>query len=597
MMSYLSKFFYLLGERKKRLFLLAFLFLFSSLLETLGIGLIGPFISIATNLGFIKQDSRINWIYNQFNFGSEINFLIFVGLVVVGIFYVKSFLSFFIQRYIFEFGFKQRGVLCSRLLHSYSLAPYTYHLTHNSSTLMQNMLNETETFSYKVIMPLLFAISNSIVTLAIVFLLIKTNVMAMFIIIGIVLLAGSIFYHFRHKIALWGKDRSDSYEEMIRIINHSLGGLKEVRVIGCEGYFEDQASFQMDKFAVSSAAYMSFTNLPRYVIEAFLITFLVVFTFIFLTFNPRSSQDLSSVLGIFAMASIRLLPAVGNVINSLNDVRYASYSMDKLYFDLQSLEKHQPKLSLSQTDALRSNQPMAFSKQIVLDKISYRYPEGANDALNQVSLLLKKGESIGLIGRSGAGKTTLVDVILGLLTPQSGDIKVDGISVYPNLRSWQNLIGYVPQSIFLIDDTLERNIAFGVPDHLIDQDKLSQAIQVAQLTELVEQLPEGISTVIGERGVRLSGGQRQRIGIARVLYHDRQILILDEATAALDNETESLVSEAVKALGGSKTIILIAHRLTTLEHCERIYVVEKGQIVKSGSYQDVVLRGQLSSPS
>jgi ATP-binding cassette, subfamily B, bacterial PglK len=592
MMSYLSKFFYLLGERRRQLFLLVSLFLFTSLLEILGIGLVGPFISIATKLKFIQQDARLSWLYQHLGFtsGQEFNFLIGVGLVVVGIFYLKSFLSFYIQRYIFEFGFKQRGELCTRLLHAYSSAPYTYHLTRNSATLMQNMLNETELFSYKVVMPLLFAISNSVVTLAIVFLLVSTNSMAMFIIVGIVLLASGIFYQFRHKLVFWGKERSESYEEMMRIINHSLGGLKEVRVIGCEGYFEEQASIQMDRFAVSSAAHMSFTNLPRYAIEAFLITFLVGFTAIFLRFNPDNSQNLSSVLGIFAMASIRLLPAVGNVVNSLNDVKYASYSMDKLYFDLQSLEKQQPKLTEKGRD-----QVMPFAKQLVLDRITYRYPNVEEDALNQISLTLKKGESIGLIGRSGAGKTTLVDVILGLLTPESGDIKVDGVSVYNNLRAWQNLIGYVPQSIFLIDDTLARNIAFGVPDHLIDQEKLIQAVQVAQLTELVEQLPEGISTVIGERGVRLSGGQRQRIGIARALYHDRQLLILDEATAALDNETESLVSEAVKSLGGSKTIILIAHRLTTLEHCDRIYQVEKGRITKSGSYQEVVLSGRASA--
>ncbi|MGV0026184.1 ABC transporter ATP-binding protein [Phormidesmis priestleyi] len=567
------------------------LFLFTSLLETLGIGLVGPFISIATNLKFIQQDPRLRWLYQHFGLaaGQEFNFLIGVGLVVVGIFYLKSFLSFYIQRYIFEFGFKQRGELCTRLLHAYSAAPYTYHLTRNSATLMQNMLNETELFSYKVVMPLLFAIANSVVTLALVFLLVSTNSMAMFIIVGIVLLASGIFYQFRHKLVFWGKERSESYEETMRIINHSLGGLKEVRVIGCEGYFEEQASVQMDRFAVSSAAHMSFTNLPRYAIEAFLITFLVGFTGIFLIFNPDNSQNLSSVLGIFAMASIRLLPAVGNVVSSLNDVRYASYSMDKLYFDLQSLEKNQPKLPRGDAQA------MPFSKQLVLDRISYRYPNVEENALNQISLTLKKGESIGLIGRSGAGKTTLVDVILGLLTPEAGDIQVDGVSVYDNLRAWQNLIGYVPQSIFLIDDTLERNIAFGVPDHLIDQEKLIQAVQVAQLDELVEQLPQGISTVIGERGVRLSGGQRQRIGIARALYHDRQLLILDEATAALDNETESLVSEAVKSLGGSKTIILIAHRLTTLEHCDRIYQVEKGRIIKSGSYQEVVLSGRVSS--
>ncbi|MEM7591327.1 MAG: ATP-binding cassette domain-containing protein, partial [Cyanobacteria bacterium P01_A01_bin.83] len=197
--------------------------------------------------------------------------------------------------------------------------------------------------------------------------------------------------------------------------------------------------------------------------------------------------------------------------------------------------------------------------------------------------------SIALIGKSGAGKTTLVDVILGLLQPNSGDIRVDGQSIYNNLRSWQNLIGYIPQSIFLIDDTIERNVAFGVPDHMIDRTRVEKAIRTAQLEELVEQMPQGIKTMVGERGLRLSGGQRQRIGIARALYHEREILVLDEATSALDNETEKLVSEAISSLAGTKTLIIIAHRLTTVENCDRIYMMEKGRIVKSGSYQEVVL--------
>jgi len=202
------------------------------------------------------------------------------------------------------------------------------------------------------------------------------------------------------------------------------------------------------------------------------------------------------------------------------------------------------------------------------------------------------GQSIALIGKSGAGKTSLVDVFLGLLIPQSGDIQVDGHSVYQDLTAWQRSIGYIPQSIFLMDDTIRRNIAFGVTDHLVDEKRLSYALELAQLSELVKELPEGLQTSVGERGVRLSGGQRQRIGIARALYHEREILVLDEATSALDNETEAMVSEAIRALSGTKTMIIIAHRLTTVEHCDRIYAMDKGQIVKYGSYQEVVLESQ-----
>ena len=231
-----------------------------------------------------------------------------------------------------------------------------------------------------------------------------------------------------------------------------------------------------------------------------------------------------------------------------------------------------------------------FRDKIELQQISYQYPQAEENALDCLDLKINKGESIALIGKSGAGKTTLVDVILGLLIPQHGDIKVDNQSIYSDISVWQNLIGYIPQSIFLLDDSIEKNIAFGTPEHLIDRPKLQQAIKAAQLEELIERLPQGTKTIVGERGVLLSGGQRQRIGIARALYHEREILVLDEATAALDNETESLVTEAIKSLANSKTMIIIAHRLTTVEHCDRIYELERGRIVRSGSYQEVVLR-------
>jgi ABC-type multidrug transport system fused ATPase/permease subunit len=226
-----------------------------------------------------------------------------------------------------------------------------------------------------------------------------------------------------------------------------------------------------------------------------------------------------------------------------------------------------------------------------LENIRYRYPESNIDSLRGVSLKIEKGESIAFIGKSGAGKTTLVDTLLGLLIPQEGDIKVDGKSIYTSegLNSWKKMVGYIPQSIFLTDDTIEKNIAFGVPEHLIDFDKINKAIEDAQLLEVIEQLPQGLKTLVGERGVLLSGGQRQRVGIARALYHDREILVLDEATAALDNETENLVTQAINSLRGSKTLILIAHRLSTVEKCNVIYEMQQGKIINFGSYESVVL--------
>jgi ABC-type multidrug transport system fused ATPase/permease subunit len=593
MSKFLSRFFYLTREKYKSLLSILFLVLFASLLESVGIGMVGPFIAVATNPNTILQNSWLEPIYREFHFSSQIQFLLVLSCLTIMIFYIKSFLSFYAQTKIFSFGFLLQAELSTKLMRAYLEAPYTFHLERNSATFIQNIMGETDKFSNYVVIPSLTSISNALVTFALILLLIKTNAIAMVIIVGVVFISFLVIRLLKDRMTRWGKEAAEAQTEIIRSINHSLGGLKETRVIGCENYFVEQASKQVNRYGRNMSSAVSFSSLPRYMIESFLITFLVCFTILFINSNS-GNQSLTAVLGIFALASIRLLPAAGNLVSSVNGMRAYLHSVDKLYFDFKKLEALEIQQNLiSRQNLTRQARPeeqlARFSGQIVLDEVNYGYPNASKLSLNAVSLEIKKGQSIALIGKSGAGKTTLVDVILGLLIPQSGDIKVDGVSIYTNLRSWQNKLGYVPQSIFLIDDTLARNIAFGVPDHLIDWDKLAQAIYAAQLSDLVKQLPQGLETRVGERGVLLSGGQRQRVGIARALYHEREILVFDEATSALDDETESLVTESIKNLSGNKTMIIIAHRLSTVEHCDRIYLLEGGRIVKSGSYKEVVL--------
>lgn len=605
MLNYLSKFLYVISAKKSSLLLLISSFLLTSMLDALGIGLVGPFIGLATNPKLISQNSWLDWVYIQTGFKSTTQFISLLGLAIVATFYIKSFLYFQVQRYVYEYSFAQQSKLRLRLMHAYLTVPYTFHLQKNSALLIQNIVNETQIFAYSIAIPILNTAANLVVLFALLLLLATTDLPATVSILGILLFAFIIYYQFKDKISRWGKDASESNTEMIRIINHGLGGLKEIRVIGCESYFENQIAIQVHRFATAASLANVFQFLPRIALESLLVTFVVGFASISLILN-QNPQKLISVLGIFAVASLRLMPSASQFMSAIATLRHSSYSLDKLYFDLKELDMEQLEmkkgldlLHSSTSGSLlnlrhRESQVMPFVEEIILDKVTYRYPNVSEITLKDISLNIKKGQSIALIGKSGAGKTTLVDVILGLLMPDSGDIRVDGMSIYHNLRPWQKLLGYIPQSIFLIDDTIERNIAFGVPDHLIDLQRLEKAIQTAQLVELVEQLPDGAKTVVGERGVRLSGGQRQRIGIARALYHETEILVLDEATAALDNETENLVSEAIKSLSGTKTMIIIAHRLTTVEHCDCIYLMEKGRIIKSGSYREVVLQASTS---
>lgn len=597
MFRYLSKILYILPGKKISLILLLLSFILVSVLEVFGIGLIGPFIALASNPNIIHKIYWLEQIYLYSRLESGTQFIPLIGLFIVVIFCFKSLLSWKAQTYIFTFSYKRQGLLIKKLMHEYLEAPYTFHLSKNSAHFIQSVVSDTQTFSNSCITTLLTAIANGFVIFSLSVLLYATNSSVMIVIFALIIPLFFFFNHFKDKLIYWGREAGQANEAIVRTINHGLGGIKETQLLGCGLYFEKQISEQARKYADASGAFYAFQLSPRFIIETLLVTSIVGFISTLLIFN-QSTQNLTSVLGIFALASIRLMPALSNFMSGISTLRNSTYVVDKLYSDLKELEESATdkvlgvlsNLSLDKQSSYKDIQAVTFKDKIFLDAVIYRYPNASENALNGVSLTIQKSQSIALIGKSGAGKTTLADAILGLLIPNGGDIKVDGKSIYNDLRSWKNMIGYIPQSIFLIDDTIEKNIAFGVPEYLINQQKLSRAIQTAQLEELVERLPNGIQTMVGDRGVLLSGGQRQRIGIARALYYEREILVLDEATSALDNETESLVTEAIKALSGIKTLIIIAHRLSTIEHCDRIYKMEKGHIVESGNYQEVVLK-------
>ena len=584
MTKYLKKFLYIIDDKRSQLLILIGLFLLTSILEAFGIGLIGPFIALATNLDLVHQNSKTEWLYTQFNFSSEVNFVVALGLGVVIVLWLKSLIGFSVQKYIFGFGFGCQADLRTRLMRAYLKVPYTFHLSRNTASLIQNILNETLVFANGVLMPTLFGGANLTIMLALLILLFVTDAVITASVFAVLLIVFAFIYQFRRRVAAWGKQASAANKKMVQIINHGMGGFKETRVIGCEGYFEQQLEEQAQRYKLVVEKFQAFSLLPRYTLEPVLISFIVGFTIISLL-TQKNINSLTATLGVFGLASVRLLPAASNLMQSYGGIKRSSYVVDLLYRDLKELEGLD-----KQGDNNASIKPkLSFDRQLSIENLNYIYPNAETTALNNISISIGKGQSIGLIGKSGAGKTTIVDIILGLLPIENGDLKVDGVSVKDDLASWQRKVGYIPQSIFLIDDTLERNIAFGVPDDRIDRHRLEQAIEAAQLTEVIERLPQGLKTVVGERGVLLSGGQRQRVGIARALYHEREVLVLDEATAALDNETEHLVSKAIESLSGKKTIIIIAHRLTTVEHCDRIYLMEKGRVVKSGSYAEVVL--------
>ena len=577
------------------------LFIISSGLEVFGIGAIAPFISLAGNPQSLHQYPLLPKIYESSAIADESQFIALLGLLVMLLFCGKTLVSWLTQVSIFKYSCRQQRLLLNELISRYISAPYLYHLKHNSSYIIESIV-EVETIFHFILQAAMSFVANSMIVIGLFSLLFYTSGLTMMVLLVVLLPVLWLISSFKQKIRDWGKRVRESRAESIKIINHALGSIKETKVIGCESYFIQQAGIETKILEKTTDNFFSFSMLPRFLIEAVMVISTVSIISYFL-FIGRNIQGIHSVLGVYALASIRLIPAFGQTIGSINLLRNKSYTIDQIYSDLKELERNENdrrrSLSLAYADeqaektSSDATGSLKFKQYLTLENITYSYPNQSKFAIKNLSLKINRGESIALVGKSGAGKTTLVDIILALLIPHQGDIKVDGVSIYKSLRDWQALVGYIPQAIFLADDTVRNNIAYGVPSEQIDETRLKKAIRAAQLEDVVANLPQGLNTKVGERGVLLSGGQIQRVGIARALYHEREILILDEATSALDNETESAISEAIAALSGQKTLIIIAHRLTTVAHCNLIYELSQGEITRSGTYQEVVLNQKL----
>ena len=606
MKSFISKFLFIIGDRKKKLFYLLLLFLLISVIDAIGIGLIYPFIKLATEPSLIDKNTITVFLINQLNLSPSYYLIPILGVAIAVIFIVQSISYLYAQKYISDFTYEQKRVLTLDLMKAYLYAPYTFHLKKNTATITNTIITEVSIFCGNFLTAFLRGITNFIILLVLLLLLAKTNSFFL-LLVAITILPTTLIssYISTSKVKKIGAKISKINDEIIRLINHSLGGLKDTKITGSEEFFLTTINQQAKESSKLSAAFEITVGIPPVVIKNSLIIFVVLFVSWASLDSSDKMTSIGGIMAIFGIASIRLIPAVNSLVQAIAQVRNFSYVVDRLYFDLKEIEKQQQEIddslatsNITNLASKSSNQSvMPFSHKLSLQNIIYQYPEVSTKAISDISFDIYKGQSIGLIGKSGSGKTTLVDIILGLLYPKSGDIQVDDVSIYQNLRAWQNLIGYIPKSIFLTDETIEKNIAFGVPDHLIDRTRLEKAIQSAQLEELMKQLPQGLKTEVGERGVRLSGGQRQRVGIARALYHEREILVLDEATSALDNETEQLVNESIKSLSGTKTMIIIAHRLSTVEHCDRLYLLGQGKILKAGTYQEVVVNPEITDNS
>lgn len=583
MLNYLKEILYLLNDDRKKIPWMVVIFLLASFVDLIGLSLIGPYIALIINPDFLPN-KELQFFLKFTGAETTNSFILILGIGLVIIFLIKAIAGILINKSILRFAFNRSMNLQVDLMRSYQNLPYTNYLDRNSSGYLHVLQKLTDLYQ-SVIQSMLKLISESIVGLAVLVFLFMVSGPALGILA--VVLAAAIFAYdifFKNKINQSGILVNKYSIQIVKGIQEAMSGFKEIRVLHREEYFYSKVKSGAFGYSKAMEEFHFISAIPRYLIELMLVVFLVLMVVSALIID-NNLEALIPVLAVFGMAALRLLPSANMLIDGIAKLRYARNSISILYKDYRSFVKNQRKVG--KNNAFHNNNIVKFNS-LVVQNINYIYPGTIKRSLKDVSFQVKSGESIGLIGASGSGKTTLVDVLLGLLPPVSGEIIFNGDCMQNNLIEWRSNIAYLPQQVFLTDTSLKTNVALGIEHDSIDMDRLNISLKQARLSDLVSDLPNGVETIIGENGVKLSGGQRQRIALARAFYHERNILIMDESTSALDNETEEEVIDEIKRLKGVKTLIIIAHRLTTLQHCDRIYRLEKGRIVECSTYQDII---------
>lgn len=565
------------GERR-RAGKLAVLMICSMGMETVGIGLVIPVVTLLSQSGVALKHPLANWLLAQLGHPDPGTLVVGMMAALVGLYSVKSlFLAFVAWRQV-GFAYGVQAQLSQRLFDLYLRQPYAFMLQRNSAQLLRNLTSEINLFAVYGLTPCLNILAESLVLIGLGALLLWVEPVGALIVAAVMGGVGWLFHHLiKVRVIRWGEARQMHEGFRIQHAQQGLGGAKEIKLFAREAEFLAEYHAHNSASARMAQREQTLGQMPRLGLEFLAVCALAALVLLLLA----RGQDAASVIakiGLFAAAAFRLLPSATKVFGALQSLKYSRPVVDSLHAEFTL----QPPVAFVDGGAIRP-----FAGTLELRDVSFAYPGRAEPALAGISLAIQRGESIGFIGTSGAGKSTLVDVLLGLMEPASGRILVDGRDLHTNSANWQRQIGYVPQTIFLTDDTLRRNVAFGVPATAIDDAAVWRAIRAAQLEEFVKGLPDGLETTVGERGVRLSGGQRQRIGLARALYREPAVLVLDEATAALDTATEKSLMEAVSALHGAKTLLIVAHRLSTVEKCDRLYRLDNGRIREQGTYAEI----------
>lgn len=578
---------------KRRLILVAIILFFSALANVGGIASIMPFMQALANPKVIKEQEIFMSIYKLFGSPDFSTFLLIVGVGVLIAFILSNLFMAFSVYIQHMFAQSVAYWLTSHLMQGYLEQPYEFFLNRNGAELSKNIFSEVGEVTNNVIVPTIeVAAKGTLSLILLIFLVVVDPVVA---VIALAVLGGSytlIFRLVKLYLVRLGKEKVKANRDRFRIAAESFGGIKQVKLSSREIDYMNRFNPEAKSFELTKAKINILGKLPKFALEIIALGGVLAIALVLYVIEGNIAGVLP-ILSLYALAGYRLMPALQTMFQSITKIRSAGASVDVIYEDMKNFNIDNEYSPIENTQ-LKKMPTFKFKKAIALNGINYKYPETDISVLNDIHMEIKKNTTIGFVGPTGCGKTTLIDILLGLLSPEKGTYRVDDVLINENnVRAWQSHMGYVPQDIFLADDTVRRNVSLGIPEEEIDFNSVQRACKVANIDDFIRtELSDGYETVVGERGIRLSGGQRQRIGIARALYHNPDLLILDEATSALDGKTESAIMDAINTLSHKKTIIMIAHRLTTLQNCDTIYVLEKGKIVDKGTYTELKSRHQ-----
>lgn len=560
-------------KQKVEIFWLFVIICIGSGLELMGVSVILPIIN-----GIMAPDKMLEepvyiWIYEKSHMTSvrPLIMLLLVSLIVVYV--IKNAFLIYMYNKQYKFIFENQRVLADRMVKCYMSQPYLFHVSKNSAELLRNINEDTGNF-FGALQAGIKLLTELMVCLVLgVYLLIKDKTITISVVCLLAIMLWLSVKVYKKNLVRMGARNRFYQMSLNKWVQQSFGGIKEVKILNKEKFFYDKYDEAYRGHAKSEYTYHTLLMVPKPIIETMCICGLLGAIAIKFWWRGADITYFVPILSVFAIAAFRLLPSFNRITEYLGTILYQKSAITSIYEDLKEIDE----LNAQKREKNKEEKAIQFQNKIEIKDLTFSYPGAEKEVLKDLNLEIRKKSSVAFIGHSGAGKTTLADILMGLLKPAKGDVCVDGVSIFEGLNSWHQIIGYIPQTIYLMDDTIKNNIAFGIEEKEIDPARLKYAVEQAQLSQLIEELEFGLDTKIGEMGVRLSGGQKQRIGIARALYHNPEILVLDEATSALDNETEKAVMDAIETLHGKMTLIIIAHRLSTIKDCDYVYEIGDGK--------------------